>query len=64
MTVKAYPRYVCETCGREVEVAATGKGSPTDAARGKLVKMCRKAGHDCVPQYLAGFSTGGPVVGQ
>lgn len=44
----------CKLCRRILPVDCYARGFPPDAARRKLVKLCRASGCDCEPAYLAG----------
>lgn len=58
------PTQTCQTCGRNVVVTPTARGFPPDVAKRKLQRLCRANGHDADPQYRAGFTLGGPAIGQ
>ena len=48
------PRQVCEICGDIEYVKFSGRGFPPDAAKRRLARRCKEAGHRCEAQYYAG----------
>jgi hypothetical protein len=50
------PTQTCQVCGDVEVVRRSGSGFPPDAAKRRLAKRCKEAGHTCKPEYLAGIS--------
>lgn len=50
------PSYTCKVCSRFVWVDRYARGFPPDAAKRKLMKLCKEDGHKADPSYLAGMA--------
>jgi len=55
------PTQTCRVCGRVVVVDFYARGFPPDAAKRKLVRLCKADGHKADPQYLAGYAITAPT---
>lgn len=50
------PSQTCKVCGRVVWVDVYARGFPPDAAKRKLMKLCKQDGHKAEPAYLCGIA--------
>ena len=50
------PTQTCTTCGDREVCREWDRGFPPDAAKRRLAKRCKAAGHACTPEYRAGLS--------
>lgn len=48
------PRQTCTTCGDSETCREWDKGFPPDAAKRRLARRCKAAGHVSTPVYRAG----------